>query len=36
MLKVKDIPYVRYTIEEGQKAFAEFEKAINNMEIVTF
>lgn len=28
ILKVKDIPYVRYKIEEGQKAFADFEKAM--------
>ena len=28
VLKVKDIPYVRYTIEEGKEAFAIFEKAM--------
>lgn len=27
-LKVKDIPYQRYTIEEGREAFASFEKAM--------
>lgn len=28
VIKVKDIPYVRYTIEEGKEAYAKFEKAM--------
>ena len=30
VLKVKDIPYQRYTIEEGKEAFAKFEEAMKN------
>lgn len=30
ILKVKDIPYQRYTIEEGKEAFAKFEEAMKN------
>ena len=30
IMKVSEIPYKRYTLEEGQKAFAAFEDAMNN------